>query len=190
MKRIETGIPDLVIVEPQVFGDARGFFFEAHNASRFEELGIEPGVVQINQSFSAAGIVRGLHFQTPPRGQSKLVRCIRGRLFDVAVDIRRGSPTYGKWFGVELSAENKRMLFVPSGFAHGFCALTDCELLYLCGISGYDKAAEGGLRYDDPSIGIAWPYDGELSGNERDLLFPDFSTFETPFSYENEEAVV
>lgn len=190
MKRIETGIPGLAIIEPQVFGDARGFFFEAYSASKFERLGIEPGVTQINQSFSAAGIVRGLHFQAPPQDQSKLVRCISGSLFDVAVDIRRGSPTYGKWFGVELSAENKRMLFVPSGFAHGFCALTDCELLYLCGIFGYDKASEGGLRYNDPSIGIEWPYDGELSGNERDLSFPDFDTFDTPFSYVNERVGV
>jgi dTDP-4-dehydrorhamnose 3,5-epimerase len=187
MKTIETGIPGLVVVEPQVFGDERGHFFEAHSAQKFAVLGIEPGVAQINQSRSSKGVLRGLHFQAPPHDQTKLVRCIRGRLFDVAVDIRRGSPTFGKWFGVELSEENKRMLFVPSGFAHGFYAMTDgCELLYLCGRSAYAKQAEGGLRYDDPAVGIEWPYSaGEKPQvNERDATFPTLETLETPFVYD------
>lgn len=183
MKAIETGIEGLLIIEPQVFGDERGYFFEAHNAAKLAALGVEPGVLQINQSFSRQGVLRGLHFQAPPHDQTKLVRCVSGRLFDVAVDIRRGSPTYGKWFGLELSAENKRMLYVPSGFAHGFYALTDCELLYLCGRSGYDKASEGGLRYDDPDIGIVWPLTGEPSVIERDQSFPPLAGFGTPFGY-------
>jgi len=181
MKTTETGIPGLLIVEPQVFTDERGFFFQAHSAAEFATLGIEPGVIQINQSFSKPGVLRGLHFQAPPHDQTKLVRCISGRLFDVAVDIRRGSPTYGKWFGLELSAENKKMLYVPSGFAHGFAALTDCELLYLCGRSGYDKSSEGGLRYNDPEVGIVWPYPGPLLVNARDQAFPTLATLDTPF---------
>ena len=182
MQTIETGIPGLLVVEPQVFSDERGFFFEAHSAARFAALGIEPGVQQINQSFSKQGVLRGLHFQAPPSDQTKLVRCVSGRLFDVAVDVRAGSPAYGKWFGLELSAENKKMLYVPSGFAHGFYALTDCELLYLCGRSGYDKSAEGGLVYNDPAVGIVWPFaGGELLVNPRDAAFPRLKDLATPF---------
>ncbi|MDP3985660.1 MAG: dTDP-4-dehydrorhamnose 3,5-epimerase [bacterium] len=183
MKKIGTGIPGLYIIEPQVFADDRGHFFEAHNASKCVALGIEPGIVQINQSFSKRGVVRGLHFQAPPFDQTKLVRCVRGRLFDVAVDIRRGSPTYGKWFGIELSDENKRMLYIPTGFAHGFSALTDCEMMYLCGRAGYQKTTEGGLRYDDADIGIDWPHEGAPIVNERDLAFPILQNFETPFVF-------
>ncbi|KPJ85887.1 hypothetical protein AMJ57_01380 [Parcubacteria bacterium SG8_24] len=183
MERIKTDIPDLVILEPQVFSDERGFFFEAHSAPKFEALGIEPGIVQINQSFSRRGVLRGLHFQAPPHDQTKLVRCISGRLWDVAVDIRRGSPTYGRWFGLELSPENRRMLYVPSGFAHGFCALEDCELLYLCGRSGYHKESEGGLRFDDPGLGIAWPLDGPPDANDRDRSYPTLSELESPFVF-------
>ncbi len=185
MKITETGIPGLLVLEPQVFGDERGWFMEAHHAGKFAELGIEPGVAQINQSFSTAGVLRGLHFQLPPHDQTKLVRCIRGRLFDVAVDIRRGSPTLGRWFGLELSAENKKMLYVPSGFAHGFYAVTDCELLYLCGRANYNKAAEGGLRYDDPAVGIVWPCAGrEPQVNARDAAFPTLDRLATPFVFE------
>lgn len=184
MKTTETGIPGLLVVEPSVFADERGFFFEAHNADSFAGLGIEPGVRQINQSFSRQGVLRGLHFQAPPHDQTKLVRCISGRLFDVAVDIRGGSPTYGKWFGLELSAENKKMLYVPSGFAHGFYALTDCELLYLCGRSGYEKSAEGGLVYDDPDVGIQWPFaGGQPLVNPRDAAFPGLKQLSTPFTF-------
>jgi len=183
MKTTETGIPGLLIVEPQVFADERGFFFQAHSAAEFAALGIEPGVIQINHSFSHKGVLRGLHFQAPPHDQTKLVRCVSGRLFDVAVDIRRGSPAYGRWFGLELSAENKKMLYVPSGFAHGFLALTDCELLYLCGLAGYAKAAEGGLLYNDPAVGIAWPFDGQPLVNQRDATFPTLAQLKTPFVY-------
>ncbi|MFA6604161.1 MAG: dTDP-4-dehydrorhamnose 3,5-epimerase [Patescibacteria group bacterium] len=184
MKTVETGIPGLLVVEPQVFGDERGWFMETHHASKFAALGIEPVVQQINQSFSTAGVLRGLHFQSPPQDQTKLVRCIRGRLFDVAVDIRAGSPTFGQWFGVNLSADNKKMLYVPSGFAHGFYAATDCELLYLCGKSNYDKSTEGGLVYDDPAVGIGWPFAGrEPQVNPRDASFPTLDQLRTPFVF-------
>ena len=185
MNIIETGIHGLIVIEPQVFADERGHFFEAHSAEKFAAFGIEHGVVQINQSSSKKGVLRGLHFQAPPHAQTKLVRCTRGRLYDVAVDIRRGSPTFGKWFGVELTDENKKMLYVPFGFAHGFYSLTDgCELMYLVGGNGYAKGAEGGVRFDDPSIQIEWPFDGDALVNERDRTFPLISEETTPFLYE------
>ncbi len=187
MKIIETGIPGLLVVEPKVFSDERGYFFEAHSAPKLKALGIEPGVLQINQSFSKAGVLRGLHFQAPPSDQTKLVRCVIGRLYDVAVDIRRGSPTFGKWFGIELSAENRLMLSVPSGFAHGFYSLTDCELMYLVGKSGYAKDAEGGVRFDDPAVNIKWPLVAKLGAplvNERDRTFPLLTSDNSPFVYE------
>lgn len=184
MKITETGIPGLLVVQPRVFTDERGYFFEAHSASKFATLGIEPGVVQINQSSSKKGVLRGLHFQAPPFDQTKLVRCGRGRLYDAAVDIRRGSPTFGKWFGIELTEDNKKMIYVPSGFAHGFYSLTDgCELIYLVGKNGYAKAAEGGVRFDDPAIRIEWPMEGEPLINERDRTWPLITEENTPFVY-------
>jgi dTDP-4-dehydrorhamnose 3,5-epimerase len=168
-----------------VYADERGHFFEAHSVSRFATLGIEAGVMQINESRSKKGVLRGLHFQAPPNDQTKLVRCIKGSLWDVAVDIRRGSPTFGKWFGLELSDENKKMLYVPSGFAHGFYSLTEgCELMYLCGKSGYNKASEGGVRFDDPAVNIQWPFDMTPVVNERDRTFPLLTQENTPFVYE------
>lgn len=190
MNIVETGIEGLVVLEPQVFGDERGWFMETHSVSKFEELGIELGVTQINHSFSTKGVLRGLHFQAPPHDQSKLVRCLRGRLFDVAVDIRRGSPTYGKWFGIELSADNKKMLFVPSGFVHGFYALEDCELMYLCGHAAYQPEAEGGLSFDAADVGVAWPLDGEPMLNERDQSYTDLAGLTSPFIYQTEKAAV
>jgi dTDP-4-dehydrorhamnose 3,5-epimerase len=185
MKKVETHIPGLVVIEPQVFADERGHFFEAFNAAKVAALGIEPGIMQINQSRSKKGVLRGLHFQAPPHDQPKLVRCVAGRLYDVAVDARRGSPTFGTWFGIELSAENMKMLYVPSGFAHGFYSLTDgCELLYLVGKSGYAKAAEGGVRFDDPAVGIVWPFEGAPLVNERDRTWPLLTPESTPFVYE------
>ncbi len=186
MTTIETGIPGLVLLEPTVFTDERGSFFEAFNATAFAALGAPTDVVQINQNRSKKGVLRGLHFQAPPHGQSKLVRCIRGALYDVAVDIRRGSPTYGKWFGAELTEENRRTLAIPSGFAHGFCALTDgCEMLYVVGHAGYAKEAEGGLRFDDPALGIAWPVPaGEAPlVNVRDRAWPTLDALESPFVF-------
>lgn len=156
MKATETPLPGVLLIEPKVFADARGFFLETYNAARFREFGIDAPFVQDNQSRSARGVLRGLHYQEP-NPQGKLVRCTLGALFDVAVDIRRDSPHFGKWFGAELSEENKRMLWIPPGFAHGFCALTDlADLSYKC-TALYDAQADRAILWNDPDIGINWP---------------------------------
>jgi dTDP-4-dehydrorhamnose 3,5-epimerase len=156
LKFIHTVLPGVVLIEPKVFGDDRGFFLETYNASRFREAGIVAAFVQDNHSRSASGVLRGLHYQEP-NAQGKLVRCTRGSMWDVAVDIRNGSPTFGRWYAVELSEENKRMLWVPPGFAHGFCALTEaCEVLYKC-TNLYDPASQRGILWNDPQLGIPWP---------------------------------
>jgi len=175
------------VIETRRHGDARGWFTETYNADRFAALGIEVGFVQDNHSLSApAFTLRGLHFQTPPHVQAKLVRCIRGRIFDVAVDIRAGSPTRGVWVGTELSAENGRQLYVPVGFAHGFLTLEpDCEVTYKC--SGlYAPSHDAGISWDDPAIGIDWPLpEGirpELSAKDR--VQPALADFASPFPYD------
>jgi len=184
MKKTDTHIPGLYVIEPRIFEDERGYFFEVHSFEKLTALGLEAAVLQINQSSSKKGVLRGLHFQAPPHDQTKLVRCAKGRLFDVAVDIRKGSPTYGKWFGIELSDENKKMLYVPSGFAHGFCTLTEgAELQYMVGKSPYAKEAEGGIRFDDPAIGIEWPLEGQPLVNDRDQALPLLCDLESPFSF-------
>jgi len=168
-------------------GDARGWFTETYNRNTFEGLGIACAFVQDNHSLSTpAFTLRGLHFQTPPRGQDKLVRCIRGSIFDVAVDLRKGSPTYGQWVGDELSADNGRQLFVPIGFAHGFLTLEpNCEVVYKCSDT-YAPAQDGGVSWNDPAIGIEWPIpDGivpELSA--KDQVQPSLADFDSPFSYD------
>lgn len=176
-------IPDVKLVRPKRHGDARGFFSEVYRADRFEAAGLKTDWVQDNHSFSQArGVVRGLHFQAPPYGQAKLVRVARGAVFDVAVDLRRGSPTYGRWAGAELSAENWTQLYVPEGFAHGFCTLVEnTEVLYK--VSGiYAPDSEGGLRWDDPALGIDWPIGpDEATVSPRDAAWADFTAFETPF---------
>ena len=153
----ETSLSGVLILTPRRFGDARGWFMETWNASRMAEAGLDLAFVQDNHSFSAAkGTLRGLHFQSPPRAQDKLVRCTKGAILDVAVDIRAGSPTYGKWLGVELSAENGRQLLVPKGFLHGFVTLTeDTEVQYKC-TDLYSPENDGAVRWDDPAIGIDW----------------------------------
>jgi dTDP-4-dehydrorhamnose 3,5-epimerase len=153
-----TSLPEVLIVEPKVFGDARGFFTESWNESRFNAaVGYEVKFVQDNHSRSARGVLRGLHFQLPPHTQGKLVRCVAGAVFDVAVDMRVSSPNFGRWAGVELSAENQRQLWVPPGFAHGFVVLTDtADFLYKT-TDYYAPQAEGCVRWDDPAIGIVWP---------------------------------
>ena len=174
MQKIATDILGAWILEPDVFEDHRGIFFEAYNREVFMELGIHDVFVQDNHSSSVEGVLRGLHFQYPPHGMSKLVRCTRGRLFDVIVDMRQDSPSYKKWVGVELSEENRRMLYIPAGCAHGFFALSDCELLYKCG-NVFHKPADGGLAYNDPEIGIEWPLgDREPILSERDCAQPSF----------------
>ena len=169
MKFIETAIPDLLIVEPRVFGDDRGFFMESWNAAAFREAGLDLGFVQDNHSRSAKGVLRGLHFQNP-NPQGKLVRVTAGRAWDVAVDLRRGSPTCGRWQGVELSAANKRMFWVPPGFAHGFVALEDgTDFLYKC-TAAYEPANERSLLWNDPAVGIEWPLEGmepQLSAKDK-----------------------
>lgn len=159
MKIIETSIEGLLILEPRVFGDERGFFLESWNRKVFADLGLDLDFVQDNHSRSARGVLRGLHFQNP-NPQGKLVRVINGRAWDVAVDLRSGSPTFGKWEGLELSAENKRMFWVPPGFAHGFVALEDgTDFVYKC-TGYYDPAHEHSLLWNDPAVGIEWPLEG------------------------------
>jgi len=159
MKVTAAPLPEVKIIEPKVFGDERGFFLESWNARTFADAGIDAAFVQDNHSRSTRGVLRGLHYQLA-NPQGKLVRVISGRAWDVAVDIRRSSPNFGKWFGIELSADNKKLLWVPPGFAHGFLALEDnTDFLYKC-TSFYAPADERSLLWSDPELGIAWPLDG------------------------------
>lgn len=156
MKFIESPLPGVILIEPKVFADDRGFFMETYHLARFREAGIPAEFVQDNHSQSKRGVLRGLHYQEP-HPQGKLVRCTRGALFDVAVDIRRGSPAFGKWYAVEISAENRRMLWVPPGFAHGFCAISEvADLVYKC-TALYDAKSDRSILWNDPDIGIEWP---------------------------------
>jgi dTDP-4-dehydrorhamnose 3,5-epimerase len=169
MKIIPCDIPGLLVIEPRVFGDERGFFMESWNAAAFAEAGLDLSFVQDNHSRSARGVLRGLHFQNPgPQG--KLVRVVSGAVWDVAVDLRKSSPTFGKWFGLELSAANKRMFWVPEGFAHGFVTLADdTDFLYKC-TAPYAPQNEHSLAWDDPDVGIEWPLAGiepQLSDKDR-----------------------
>lgn len=163
-------IPGPLVIEPQVFGDERGFFMESWNEAKFREAGLDLGFVQDNHSRSAKGVLRGIHFQNP-NPQGKLVRVVSGAVWDVAVDLRRSSPHYGQWFGLELSAANKKMFWVPPGFGHGFLTLEDgTDFLYKC-TSLYDPSAEQSLQWDDPAVGIEWPLEGikpRLSAKDRD----------------------
>lgn len=169
MNVIPTDIEGLVIIEPRVFGDDRGFFMESWNRQIFADLGLDLDFVQDNHSRSAKGVLRGLHYQQP-NPQGKLVRVTAGRAWDVAVDLRAGSATYGKWAGVELSAENKRMFWVPPGFAHGFVSLEDgTDFLYKC-TAFYTPANEHSLMWNDPEVGIEWPLEGiepQLSAKDK-----------------------
>ncbi|MGB5559962.1 MAG: dTDP-4-dehydrorhamnose 3,5-epimerase [Paracoccaceae bacterium] len=186
MKIEETSLPGVKILTPTRHGDARGFFSESWNRAALAEQGIDIDFVQDNHSLSAApGTVRGLHFQSPPHAQAKLVRCGRGRLFDVAVDIRRGSPSYGKWTGVELSFENGKQILVPSGFLHGFVTREpDTEIIYKCS-DYYAPDCDGAVRFDDPDIGIDWGIDPALAvTSAKDAAAPLLADFETPFVWE------
>jgi dTDP-4-dehydrorhamnose 3,5-epimerase len=187
MKITPTAIPEVLLITPARHGDERGWFSETFRQSALEEAGFSGGAfIQDNHVRSTTrGIVRGLHFQKPPHGQAKLLRCARGAIFDVAVDIRVGSPTYGQWVGAELSADNAQQLLVPEGFAHGYCTLTDeCEVLYK--VTGYyAPQAEGTLRFNDPAIGIDWtiPY-ADMSANARDAAAPLLADLVSPYAYE------
>ncbi len=170
MNVIKTAIPDVLIFEPKVFGDVRGFFFESFNHKLFEEaVGYPVTFVQDNHSKSSKGVLRGLHYQLPPHAQGKLVRCVAGEVFDVAVDIRKSSPTFGQWVGVHLSGENKRQLWIPEGFAHGFLTLSEtAEFLYKT-TNYYHPNSDRGVIWNDPSINIEWPIFAEpvLSNKDR-----------------------
>jgi dTDP-4-dehydrorhamnose 3,5-epimerase len=184
MKFSNTDIKGLVVIEPTVFEDSRGYFFEAYNQSLFEKNGITTQFVQDNQSKSSYGVIRGLHYQLNPSAQAKLVRVLEGRILDVAVDIRKGSPTYGQHFDIELSAENKKQLYIPEGFAHGFSVLSETAIvLYKCN-AFYDKASEGGIRFDDAAIGIDWKVDaGSAIVSDKDLVLPLFKDAQNNFEF-------
>ncbi len=179
----QTALPGLLILTPRRFGDGRGFFSEVWNRKVLAEHGIDLDFVQDNQSLSAArNTVRGLHFQAPPHAQTKLVRCGRGALYDVAVDIRRGSPTYGHWLGVELSAQNGRQLLVPAGFLHGFVTRApDTEILYKC-TDYYAPDCDGAVRWD--SCAIDWGLSGAPVLSDKDAAAPGFEDFDSPFHWE------
>ena len=175
MKVIETKLPGGRILEPQVFGDARGWFMESWSQKKMEDAGIHVDFVQDNHSFSAErGTLRGLHYQLNPMAQAKLLRVSRGAVFDVAVDIRRGSPTYAQWIGIELSAENYRQLFIPRGFAHGFITLTDNVEVQYKADNLYAPDCDGNIRWDDPAIGVAWPFTPVVL-SEKDAIAPSLA---------------
>ena len=178
------GLPGLCVLTPARFGDARGYFSESWNRTRIVEAGFDVDFVQDNHSLSAAvNTVRGLHFQAPPHAQAKLVRCGRGVLFDVAVDIRKGSPTYGQWAGVELSAENGKQLLIPAGFAHGFATRApDTEIIYKCS-DYYAPECEGAIRFDDANIGIDWGLTGEAILSGKDSEAGSLAEFDSPFEW-------
>jgi len=177
-----TFINDLVILSPAVFEDERGYFFESYNKSKLADLGIAINFVQDNQSFSKRGTLRGLHYQNPPFAQTKLVRVLEGEIMDVAIDLRRDSPTFGKHFGVKLSAENKKQLLVPQGFAHGFSVLSaTAVVLYKCD-QYYNKSSEGGIIYNDPNLNIDWGMDlATAIVSEKDMILPNFENCNSQF---------
>jgi dTDP-4-dehydrorhamnose 3,5-epimerase len=178
---LETALDGVVLLEPQAHGDERGFLVETYSARAWAQAGVAEEFVQDNHSRSSKGILRGLHFQTSP-GQGKLVRCVRGRIWDVAVDLRRGSPTYGRWEGHELDDERHRQLYVPVGFAHGFCVLSDLADVHYRLTSYYDPATESGIAWDDPEVGVEWPV-GDPQTSERDRNAPKLAEIadELPF---------
>jgi dTDP-4-dehydrorhamnose 3,5-epimerase len=171
VERLDTRLPGLVLIQPTVHPDSRGFFHETYRRDEWASLGVDVDFVQDNHSRSTRGVVRGMHFQVGD-GQAKLVRCARGSILDVAVDIRRGSPTFGEWEAFELDDERLLQLFVPVGFAHGFCVTSEvADVVYKCS-SYYDGELERGIRFDDPDVGIEWPAGHELQPSERDAAAP------------------
>ncbi len=176
------GIPELIVVRPKAFQDGRGFFMETYKHSDFAAAGIKEYFVQDNHSESDRGVLRGLHYQKGPYAQGKLVRCIRGRIFDVAVDIRKGSPTYAQWSGIELSAENRSMLYVPPVFAHGFLVLSEsAEIIYKC-TGEYSPQHDRGIIWNDPAIGINWPVEAPVL-SAKDRLLPCLRDADNDFEY-------
>jgi len=176
-------IPALVRIEPRVFFDARGEFMETYKRSDFSAFGLSDDFVQENQSRSTRGVLRGLHYQMPPHAQGKLVRVVAGEIFDAAVDIRVGSPTWGHWISEILSAENRRMLYVPPGFAHGFCVLSEIADVVYKTTSEYDPASEAGVLWNDPDIGIPWPIETPIV-SPKDTRLPPLRRLGSPFRYD------
>lgn len=183
MKSLDTSLPGVLIIEPQVLGDHRGYFMETYSTQSFTDIGILNTFVQDNQSFTAQkGTLRGIHFQNAPMAQAKLVRVTHGAALDVAVDLRKGSPSYLKWVGIELSAENKRMLFIPRGFGHGFLTLTDdMEFLYKVD-NLYSKECDRGIRFDDPAIGVDWGIADPIL-SQKDVSSPMLKDSDCNFIY-------
>lgn len=184
MPFIQTGIPDLLVFEPKVFEDSRGYFFEAYNKTTFSDEGVVLDFIQDNQSHSTYGVIRGLHYQLNPYAQSKLVRVLVGEILDVAVDIRKGSPTFGKHFSIRLSAENKKQLLLPAGFAHGFSVLSDsATVLYKCD-QFYNRDSEGGIIFNDEDLAIDWqlPLDKAIV-SDKDRQLPTFAHCRNNFEW-------
>ncbi len=185
MKVFDTPLAGVKIVEPEIYKDSRGYFFEAYNQEKFDQAGITSRFIQDNESFSSIGVVRGLHYQLNPYAQAKLVRVISGAVFDVAVDLRKGSPTFGKWFGTRLSGENKLQMLIPRGFAHGFSVLTPTVVFaYKCDHL-YNREAERGIRFNDPFLSIDWQIsEEEWLISEKDRMAPLFTQAEMNFIYQ------
>ena len=185
MAFLETKIPGVLIFEPRIFEDSRGYFFESYNSQVFKDAGIVRPFVQDNQSRSAKGVLRGLHYQKDPMAQAKLVRVTEGEVVDVAVDIRRGSPTYSQYVAVHLSAENKKQLYVPRGFAHGFIVLSDtAEFLYKCD-NFYSKEHDAGIKFDDPELNINWQFDiNKVTVSDKDIALPSLADADNNFTFE------
>ena len=184
MKFIKTEIEDIFIIEPSVFGDDRGYFLESFNLEKFEENVCKIKFVQDNESKSSKGVLRGLHFQKPPFNQAKLVRCVEGRVMDVAVDVRKGSPTYGKHVAVELTGENKKQLFVPRGFAHGFSVLSETAVFAYKVDNTYAPASDSGIIWNDKDLKINWGLkESEIKLSDKDKNLISLKDFDSPFNY-------
>jgi dTDP-4-dehydrorhamnose 3,5-epimerase len=182
MKIVETPIKDLLIIEPRVFEDTRGYFYESYSQANFSEAGIDIHFVQDNQSKSVYGVIRGLHYQLAPKAQTKLVRVLEGKIFDVALDVRKGSPTYGQWFGMEISAENRKQLLIPRGFAHGFSVLSEMAVVFYKCDAFYAPEYDAGIIYNDPELKIDWriPEDKALL-SDKDSRLPLFKDAKNNF---------
>lgn len=182
MEAIKTGFNGLMVIKPAVFNDSRGYFFESFNAESFKNAGMDFLPVQDNESRSAKGVIRGLHYQLNPHAQAKLIRVIEGRIYDVALDIRRDSPAYGKWYGIELDSDNKTQLFIPKGFAHGFSVLSDVAVILYKVDNIYNKASERGINLNDTDLAIDWKLGNTKQIiSEKDLKNPSFRLAENNF---------
>jgi dTDP-4-dehydrorhamnose 3,5-epimerase len=184
MKILETPLTGLYIIEPKVFEDPRGYFYESYNAGSLEKFGITNRFVQDNQSKSSYGVIRGLHYQLQPKAQAKLLRVLEGKIFDVAVDVRKGSPTFGKWYGIELSAENKKQLLIPKGFAHGFSVLSETAIVFYKCDELYAPETDAGIIYNDPQLNIDWKIPGDkVLVSDKDSKLPSFKNAKNNFEF-------